>query len=1074
MRSAAALLKALAARDIRIRAEDDRLIVDAPKGSIDEALGGEIRAAKVDLLEILREAKSESTTAETPVLAVGPQADGCLSPFQERIWMLEQIRPESGENNLPGAWSLRGKLNRTALQAALSDFVDMHPMLRTRFFEEASRVTSQEDPKLEIPLQRIDFSSLPEERRNAEFQQWLEDMARIPFDLSSEPPLRLYLARLGPQEHAIYAVSHSIAWDGWCFDILLQDMGLLYRAHCLQEETGISRPALRYEDFAYWQRARGQSERAREDLLFWQQRLYGGLRTLPIPTDHPRSEQANHAGARFNFSLSDNLVARLSDLARSEGVTVYMLLLSIWSILVGRMANESDVTITTPVRGRDQSNLEGVIGPFTNTLFLRIDWKPGVSFREMIRKVKEISLEAMSHQACPVDDFLRAMPGELKDSSLFQINFSYQNTGDRLTHWGELEVEQIPQDFHATHSELNLWVRDAGDTLSGAIDYRTDLYEAERIEKIIGWLLQVLERTVSAPDQPISQHSLLTEKERGQLREWNHARPGGTLDPDRLTRALEIPATVALESERGTWDRGLLHARSLEITRALLESGVKEGDSVAIKMQRSPESIIALLGVLRAGACWAPIPSSIPEKSINDWIEQIGGRALLHDSSIADRNIRVPSWSLDSFTESSCTEAFRVSRRASSAHICQLVGPVSSSTQSITLETLEVVLESRQSAQGLGPGDRYLMLLCPDDPAFAPAVLSALASGATLATPTENCAVDELRLRAWIMHLEPTSIETGGALLYALPGATAGNRLDSLWIHGDLTQRLQIDLPTASKGTWHVGGSLSTGHWGLLFPRSENPPSGEPLAGGPAPSFESRVIDSNGLELPPGIPGQLVLSQLGDTLPFNTPWRAVWTLHGDLNISERQDGLVWAQGGWIDIPRLQKALQALSFVDDAHLEARPSSTGDSRLITWVAYNGDREPTSTTLRNALARELKDQSLGGIILPVDNIPRDKGGAVRSRVLPDPSKTTVAAFEAPQSAIEKTFAHIWQDLLGVDRVSVHDSFAELGGTSLQALRVIQEVESLTGWSFSPRLLFFQTLRQIAMRAPREGKLS
>ncbi|MAJ59704.1 MAG: hypothetical protein CBC48_06770 [bacterium TMED88] len=1073
MKSAAALLKVLADRDIRIRAEDERLIVDAPKGSIDEELGSEIRAVKDDLLEILREANSDSSATEPSIVAIGPQADGYISPFQERIWMLEQIRPDSGENNLPGAWRLRGPLNEMALQSALSDFIRIHPMLRARFFQDNSRVTRRENPLASIPLlQGCDFSSTPAGQRETEFQKWLEDMARVPFDLSNEPPIRMYLARLGPEEHAIYAVSHSIAWDGWCFDIMLEDLGLLYSAHCRREEPQLPQSTIRYEDFAYWQRTRGQSDRGQEDLLFWQKRLAGALKTLPIPTDRPRPQNPNHAGARSNFALNDHLVTQLSKLARNEGVTVYMILLSIWSVLIGRMIDQNDVVVTTPVRGRDQANLENVVGPFTNTLFLRIQWDPSDSFRSVIRKVKAISLEAMGHQACPVDDFLRSIPGELKESSLFQLNFSYQNTEDRLTHWGDLEVEQIPQGFHATHSELNFWVRDAGDTLSGAIDYRTDLYDAERIRKLIGWLLQILTDAVASPDEPISQHSLLSPDEQAQLATWNRARPLDITDRSRIAQALEIPPSATLESEGGVWDRDILHARSLEVAQALLSAGVEEGDCVAVRMRRAPESVIALLGILRAGACWMPVPRAISNDSLNAWIEQTNGRALLHDSTVTGINLEVPARSLDFFAQDSSEESFQSPHRASSSRMAQLSGSAFSPPQSITFETLEVVLGSRESTQCLESSDLSLVLLAPDDPAFAPAALSALAHGATLAMPTEDCAADKLRLAAWIAHLKPTIIETDPPHLDAVLTTAGQQSVASIWIHGDLTQRLDIELPATSKGIWQIGGSRSTGHWGLLFPQTQNPSSGAPLAGGPAPGFETRILDPDGLELPPGLPGQLVLRQLGDVLPFNTPWRALWTHQGNLHITERQDALIWAQGQWLDILKLQTTLQALPFVTDAHIEARPSATGNSQLITWVAYRGDHEPTSTTLRKAVMNHLGDQLLGGIIVPLPEIPRDDRGAIRPRLLPDPSNTNVSAFEPPVSDMEKLLAAIWGKILDAERISAHDSFAELGGTSLQALRVIEEVESLTSWSLSPRLLFFQTLRQIAARAPQGGE--
>ncbi|MCH2185684.1 phosphopantetheine-binding protein, partial [Myxococcota bacterium] len=298
--------------------------------------------------------------------------------------------------------------------------------------------------------------------------------------------------------------------------------------------------------------------------------------------------------------------------------------------------------------------------------------------------------------------------------------------------------------------------------------------------------------------------------------------------------------------------------------------------------------------------------------------------------------------------------------------------------------------------------------------------------------------------------------------------------VDSIWIHGDPTQKLEINLPDTPRGTWHIGGSRSTGHWGLLFPRTENSISDETLSGGPAPGFETRILDPDGVELPPGLPGQLVLRQLGDILPFNTPWRALWTHQGSLHITERQDGLVWAQARWLDILKLQSAIQALPFVQDAHVEALATALGDTQLITWVAYRDGHEATSTTLREAVANRFSDQSLGGIIWPVDEIPRDDHGDVRTRLLPNPNKNNAAAFEPPQSDMEKILASIWENLLDAERVGAHDSFAELGGTSLQALRVVEEVEELTSWSFSPRLLFFQTLRQIADRASQGGQLS
>ena len=1067
LRSATALLKELATRGIRVRADGERLVVDAPKGALDESLGNEIRATKTELLEILDEISVETNEAEPPITDRGSEADGLVSAFQERIWLLDRIRPESGENNLPGAWRLRGLLNETALEAAIIDFEARHPIFQTRFRQRGTQLRAEAQENIPLQLERIDFSQTEAARRELEFQDWLQQISRIPFRLGDEPALRLYLARLGPMEHALYAVSHSIAWDGWCFDILLEELGSLYEAHCRNEEFTPPAPSLRYQDFVYWQRSVENGPRTQSDLNYWKKTLSGALDRLPIPTDRPLSGKANHAGARSNFSLPENLVRRLTTLSIQEGVTVYMLLLAAWSALLGRMVGTNDIVMTTPVRGRDQEEVENIIGPFTNTLFLRISWDHELTFRQLIEQVKEVSLGALEHQNCPVDDLLQALPMDLRSTSLFQFNFSYQNTESRLTHWGDLEVEQIPQDFHAVHAELNLWVRDAGDSLSGAIDYRTGLFDPDRVQGMIQWFLLLLDRASCAPDQPISSHSLLDENDREHISNWSHGYSLRKSEKNLLTKALGIPSDIVIESERGGIESEVLRNRSMSIAYALRAAGIQEGDAVAVRFKRSVDAVVGLVGVLRAGACWMPVPSSIPTRSLSAWVRDKGACAILHDAEHAPENCSLPSWNVDDFSGDEAFDELTPPRYSATSRICDLSGLPSASHQSIAHDSLSLILESRGAVQKRKRGDLCLILLGPDDPAFAPAVISALASEASLAIPAEACVDNELDLKTCIQNWRPQSVEANLRHMYALLDAAKALSKSMLWIYGDLSQPIRWQWPHGNESIWRVGGSASTGEWGLLFPTTEATNERQSVGGLPAPGFHARILDDNGLEIPPGLFGQLTLARSGDALPFNTAWQAFWNSNGTMEVIGRQDDLIHAQGSWVKLDTMEEAICSLPFVDEVHLEARITPFGDRRLIAWVVYRDQREATSTTLRNALANQISEAPRLGIIVPIDKLPRDHEGRIRSESLPDPMKANIEPFEAPQSEMEKILARIWTDILALDRVSVHDNFSELGGNSLQALRVLHEIEHRTGWSFSPRLLFFQTLRQIAARA-------
>jgi acyl carrier protein len=450
-----------------------------------------------------------------PVARDGPLP---ASFAQQRLWFLDQWEPGSPLYSIPIAVRLVGRLDVPALGRAFGEVVRRHEVLRTTFDAIDGRPVQVIAPSLDFPLPMTDLGVLDEPAREAELGRRLAEGAVRPFDLARGPLIRAELFRLGGREHVVAVAMHHIISDGWSIGILIGEVAALYEAFARGEGSPLPDLPIQYADFAAWQTGWLRDEVLETHLDYWKGRL-SGLPALELPTDRPRPAVLGHRGAERSVVFPGALLADLKAFGRQEGATLFMTAMAAFQTLLHRYSGQEDIAIGTPIAGRTHSEVEGLIGFFANTLVLRGDLSGNPPFRELLRRAKRDALEAHAHQDLPFEKLVgvlhdRRDPGR---TPLFQVMLVVQNAPRPALESPELTMSPIPAESGTAKFDLTLFLTETADGLLATAEYRTDLFDAATIERMLGHFRTLLEGIVAGPDRPIATLPLLTEAERRQL-----------------------------------------------------------------------------------------------------------------------------------------------------------------------------------------------------------------------------------------------------------------------------------------------------------------------------------------------------------------------------------------------------------------------------------------------------------------------------------------------------------------------------------------------------------------------------
>ncbi len=591
--------------------------------------------------------KKGEDAAPPPALVAVPRAERMpLSFAQQRLWVIDQIDPGTPVYNIPTALRLAGPLDLAALSAAFSEVLRRHEVLRARFVLDADEPRQAFAPAAPVAIPVADLSALPPALREAEAHRLASREARRPFDLQHGPVFRAGLLRLsgeeGMEEHVVLVTLHHIASDGWSKEILFGEVGVLYEAFSQGRPSPLPELPIQYADFAVWQRNWLRGEVLEAQLAYWRQTLGASDPVLALPTDRPRPAVQSTRGAVQHLTFSRELTDALQALARREGGTLFMVLLGAWQVLLSRYSGQEEIRVGTPIAGRNRVEVEGLIGVFANTLVLRAEIQGQRGFRDLLARVREGALEAHSHQDLPFEKLVAELQPEraMDHTPLFQAMF-VMNPVSRVAGLRGLSASPVAAATETAKFDVNLELTETLSGLAGTLEFNADLFDRATVQRLIAHLESLLAGVAADSGRPLARIGLLSAAERWQLvQEWNDT--AVPYDRERLihhlfeAQAERQPAAVAAVFQGERLSYGELNRRANQLAHHLQFAGAGRGALVAVYLPRSLEMIVAVLGILKAGAAYVPLASSFP-LARRQWIlSTLGVRCLVTHTSRLD------------------------------------------------------------------------------------------------------------------------------------------------------------------------------------------------------------------------------------------------------------------------------------------------------------------------------------------------------------------------------------------------------------------------------------------------------
>ncbi len=600
-----------------------------------------------DLAQMLERQHQQSYTAP-PLLTVSRDQRLPLSFAQQRLWFLDQLEPGSTAYAIPSAVRLRGPLNHVALEQALYQIILRHENLRTSFPSLEGEPIQRIHAEPQTCLNTLDLRPLPQEEREPRAHFLAQQEVERPFDLANGPLLRATLLLLGEQDQVLLLTMHHIISDGWSNSILIRELTMCYGAllHGEVATTGLPPLPIQYADYAFWQRSWLQGEVLKQQLDYWREQL-DGVPPLELPTDHPRPAIQSFRGDRQRIQLSTKQSQELQALSQREGATLFMTLLTSFQILLSRYSGQHDIAVGSPIANRTREEVEGLIGLLTNMLVMRTRFSDDPTFVDMLTQVRGVALGAYSHRDLPFEQVVEALQPQRdrSRSPLFQVLFILQPAAETVeTAQASVKIESFAFEQHTAKFELSLIVAENKQGLIATLEYNSDLFEPATITRMLSHWQRLLEGIVANPQQRISELPLLTDQERQQiLVDWNHTDAQyhqETLHEGFEQQVARTPDAIALVFENQALTYEALNQFANRLAHRLRRQGVGPDVLVGIRMERSLELMIGLLGILKAGGAYVPLDPTYPADRLAFILEDAQISILLTQSYI---NEEVPT-----------------------------------------------------------------------------------------------------------------------------------------------------------------------------------------------------------------------------------------------------------------------------------------------------------------------------------------------------------------------------------------------------------------------------------------------
>ena len=1027
-----------------------------------------------------------------------------LSYSQQRLWFLDQLEPGSALYNIPSVLRIRGKLNIEALQKSFNDIIRRHEVLRTTFS------TVDENPvqiiadtlELEIPVIRVEESD--RQRREETIHEMALEEALQPFNLHTGPLLRVKLLKISNEEHILLVTMHHIVSDNWSTGLFVHEMLQLYPAFAAGKPSPLPDPPVQYADFAHWQRKWLSGKTLENQLSYWRGKLAGLPPVLDLPTDRPRPAYQTYNGDYITFPLDDNLSEKLRGLARSEDVTLFMILLAAFDVLLAKYSGQDDIPVGTPVANRNRSETENMIGFFVNTLVLRADLSGNPSFTALLKQVKESTLGALAHQDVPFETLVEELQPErnMSHPPLFQVMFVLNNAPVAVLELAGLTFELIEIENKTAKFDMVLNITERQNALTGKLEFNTDLYDRDTMERLIHHYLMLLKAVTERPESTVSELELLDKEEKNALLKM--ARPPREYNESQCVHqmfeqtAAKTPTAIALRVGEEQLSYATLNKRVNQLAHYLLENGLRRGAFVGVCAERSVGMLVSLLAVLKAGGVYLPLDPNYPSERLNYMLEDAGASFLITQQKLLStfqtegRTVILLDVDHEKIAAKDAKNTEQSVNKDDAAYIIYTSGSTGKPKGVIVAhQALADHCADMRDYYQLTPDDNVLQFAALNFDASLEQILPPLIAGATVVMRDEEI---------WPPADFHRKVEQYGLTVINPPTAYWAQLAEEWAAHPERVPRDKIRLVivggdrmrTDALQKWQsttMNGVRLLNAYGptetvITASTYEIPPEYKATTlpiGRQRANRAFYVVDRNLKLVPSGISGELLIG--GSALargyhnrpglteerfianPFGTGkvYRSgdlvKWRSDGNLEFLGRVDHQIKIRGFRIELGEIETFLQTYDAIKEAVVVAKEDDDGDKKLVAYYVPAAGADPTPQELRDHLKQELPEYMIPVVYMPLESMPLSPAGKINRNALPEPESLrnqVQAEYVAPRTPSEEKLAKMVKEVLKIDKVGVYDNFFELGGHSMMATQVVSRIRDEFDVELSLRTLF------------------
>ncbi|MFH5230221.1 amino acid adenylation domain-containing protein, partial [Antrihabitans spumae] len=1039
-----------------------------------------------------------------------------LSYAQQRMWFLGQFEASSAVYNVPLVVRLVGDLDTDAINAALADVISRHESLRTIYptidGEPVQQILDAGDAAIEIAFAHVDSTELVPN---------VAEVAGRGFDLAGEIPVRVSLFEVDPSDHVLAVVIHHIACDGSSLGPLARDVMIAYEARSRGESPAFAPLPVQYADYALRQldllgSATDPTSVAARQIAYWREALDGIPAVLDLPADRPRPSVQSNRGESLQFALDQGAHEQLYKLAREQNSTLFMVLHAAVAVLLARLSGSADIAVGTPIAGRGDKVLEGLIGMFVNTLVLRTEVDSNISFRDLVDNVRRTDVAAFDHAELPfewlVDEL--APTRSTAHSPLFQTLLVLQNFAQTHLELPGLTLRGVEVETELAKFDLQFTLEEQFDEsgspmgISGSIIFATDLFERETATRFAARFERIVESIIANVDRKVGDIDILDADERALLASYNDTAQPIAADVTLVSlfddQVVRTPDAVAVVFENETLTYVDLDERANKIARHLISLGVGPEIVVGVAMNRSIELVVALYAILKAGGVYVPLDPDQPAERLAHVVESAGPRAVLVVSAdeavipASVERIEIDRIALEHVSGSRISDAERTAalRPMNTAYLIYTSGSTGQ-PKGVALPHAATVSQLLW-AQDRYPLDGTDVVLHKTPIVFDISIwemLWTLHTGAVMVIAAPQGHKDPFYLSQMIERHSVTTVHFVPSMLdlYLATAPAVGASLRRVFAAGEALQSDLADRFAAQSSAdlhnWYGPAEVEVI---TAWKRSRDEQRSAMPIGRPVWNSGVYVLDSRLSHVPAGVAGELYVSgvqlargyfgradltgerfvanpfAVGERL-YRTGDLVRWNRFGELEYLGRTDFQVKVRGQRVELGEIESVLLAAESVARAVVVARVDPRVGSQLVGYVVPVAGAVIDVRDLREFVGTRVPSYMVPSAVVVIDEFPLTASGKVDRRALPEPV-FEVRAFRVPSTPVEEIVAGVFAELLGVERVGVNDDFFELGGNSLIATRVVARLGVALDARVPVRVLFeASTVEALAVRLER-----